>query len=444
MKNALSLILASAWVGQGQDLPLNQEPVIAARVPSQETGEEGDHLTGNWGGFRDRLVERGIHFSTGYIADYFANVSGGLRRGGGYQGLLEASIDFDLEKLIKWEGASAYVSGLYPHGKDITGRYLGSLFPVSGIQAYDSAKLFELWFQQSFSDRVSIRLGQLAVDEEFAGTEYGSIFLNETYGWPLAIGLNAPAPAYPSAAPGARIRFDLFEHSWFQFGIYDGDPNPPDASGRPTNPHGVGINFSEGAFLIAEWGCATTQSLPGTYKVGAWMHTEDFADTRFDDAGLSLWDPSTSGNPRSHGNNWGVYFAGEKLVYREQSEDSQGLGVFTRIAGSPGNRNLIELYGELGLHYQGLLPSRDEDIAGLAVVAGQIGQNIRRAARDENFFTDSNNPIPDHEVVVEATYRVQLKPWWFVQPDLQYIIHPGGSDAISDALVVGVRSGIVF
>lgn len=443
MKTYWAVFLLGVACAFGQELQ-NQEPVVAARVPSGETGDEEDHLTGDWGGFRTKLVDRGIHLSAGYIGEYLANVSGGLRRGNGYQGLAEASVEFDLKKLAGWEGAKFYVSGIYPHGKSVTGRYVGNIFPVSGIDGYDSPKLFELWFEQQFGERGSIRLGQLAADEEFAGTEYGSIFLNETLGWPLSIGLNAPAPAYSAAAPGARVRFEIFEHSWFQVGVFEGDPNPLDAAGRPSNPHGVRVNFSEGAFMIAEWGCATDNQLPGIYKVGAWLHTAEFQDTRFDDTGLSLWDPASSGNPRMHDQNWGVYLAAEKLVWRENAEDKQGLGVFTRLAGSPGNRNVVELYAEFGLHYEGLIPSRDRDIAGIAVVGGQIGRNIRRSVEDENFFTGSSNPTPDHEVVIEGTYRMHLKPWWFIQPDVQYIIHPGGSSALSDALVIGLRSGVVF
>jgi porin len=29
-------------------------------------------------------------------------------------------------------------------------------------------------------------------------------------------------------------------------------------------------------------------------------------------------------------------------------------------------------------------------------------------------------------MVIEMTYQAQLKPWWVLQPDLQYVINPGG------------------
>ena len=61
-------------------------------------------------------------------------------------------------------------------------------------------------------------------------------------------------------------------------------------------------------------------------------------------------------------------------------------------------------------------------------------------------------PIRDEEVVFEMTYAAQIAPWWIVQPDLQYIVHPGGNVpdpdnptlTVRNAFVVGVRSAIKF
>ena len=45
---------------------------------------------------------------------------------------------------------------------------------------------------------------------------------------------------------------------------------------------------------------------------------------------------------------------------------------------------------------------------------------------------------------MEITYQVNAAPWLQVQPDLQYIIHPGGSPRYGDALVIGARTVITF
>jgi len=54
------------------------------------------------------------------------------------------------------------------------------------------------------------------------------------------------------------------------------------------------------------------------------------------------------------------------------------------------------------------------------------------------------------ELAIESMYQAQLAPWWVLQPELQYIFHPGGGVLNSDgsirpnAWVVAVRSAFNF
>ena len=59
----------------------------------------------------------------------------------------------------------------------------------------------------------------------------------------------------------------------------------------------------------------------------------------------------------------------------------------------------------------------------------------------------------DQETVLELNYLAQVTPWLTVQPDIQYIVHPGGlvpnpSDpnggTTGAALVLGARTTIAF
>jgi len=59
--------------------------------------------------------------------------------------------------------------------------------------------------------------------------------------------------------------------------------------------------------------------------------------------------------------------------------------------------------------------------------------------------------VRDHEAVFELSYTAQIAPWWTVQPDIQYIVHPNGGQNSNDptvrldnAFVAGVRSTIKF
>ena len=50
-----------------------------------------------------------------------------------------------------------------------------------------------------------------------------------------------------------------------------------------------------------------------------------------------------------------------------------------------------------------------------------------------------------YETVIELTYRFDFrKSAFFIQPNLQYIIQPGGTPDINNALVLGTQLGINF
>ena len=57
-------------------------------------------------------------------------------------------------------------------------------------------------------------------------------------------------------------------------------------------------------------------------------------------------------------------------------------------------------------------------------------------------------------MALELMYRAQVTPWWTLQPDLQFIAHPGGHvpdptdptglRPIRNSLVLGVRTAVAF
>jgi porin len=65
-----------------------------------------DTLTGDWGGLRTTLADKGITFTASYIGEVFANVQGGMKRGTTYDGLFLPQIDVDMDKLVGWQGAT--------------------------------------------------------------------------------------------------------------------------------------------------------------------------------------------------------------------------------------------------------------------------------------------------------------------------------------------------
>ncbi len=412
-------------------------PAIAAEPRSiweQET------LTGDWGGARTALKDRGVDISMTYIGEVFDVLSGGLARRASYQGRFDLTVDSDLDRLLGWKGASASFTVFQIHSTSRNvAENVGSIADPSNIDGVQTVRLFSAWVQQNFfDDRLSIRLGQLGIDlETFTSATSGGL-VNATFGWASVLGANLPAggPAYPLSAPGARVAFKATEDITLLGTIFAGDPAGPNCNDLPQvcNRHGLNFSFSGGALLGGEAQYGVNQGkhasgLPGVYKLGTWHHTADFADQRF---------------PRlMHHGNWGVYGIADQMVWRGAASS---LNLFVRAGVSPSDRNLISSYIDGGFGIRGPLTFRPDDVLTFGVAYQKISPDAAAADRAAGLPI-----VRSEEIVFELSYQAQLAPWWIIQPDVQYIVNPGGhvagpnpGVAVKNAAIVGMRSTIKF
>jgi porin len=90
------------------------------------------------------------------------------------------------------------------------------------------------------------------------------------------------------------------------------------------------------------------------------------------------------------------------------------------------------------------VPQRPRDVAGFGVFYGQFSNDLRNAER----VAQQLNPtigVQDQETVLEWSYTFRFRNGaFFFEPDIQYIIRPGGTGHIPNALVVGAQVGINF
>ncbi|MEI6377819.1 MAG: carbohydrate porin, partial [bacterium] len=114
----------------------------------------------------------------------------------------------------------------------------------------------------------------------------------------------------------------------------------------------------------------------------------------------------------------------------------QGLSSFFRVGFSPQAEAPVSLYSDAGLVYTGLIPTRDKDRLGLAFGYAQVGSQQVQNASETGYRAT-------YEAVGEISYALRFRSF-SIQPDIQYIIHPGGTHEYSNALVVGARVVVVF
>jgi porin len=432
------------WLG-GFILVLLTLPA-SAQVLNYDDIFKSPNLTGSWGGERIKLEDEGFQLGGDEIFETLGNLDGGMRQGAIGEGRLELFANVDMAKAFGLSGLIFHANAYQIHGEGLTGHYLGNLITVSNIEAPPSTRLFDLWLQQSlFNDAVSLRLGQIAADDEFFVSQYAPLFISSTFGWPAIMGINLPGggPAYPVARPGARVRVALSPDFSLQAGLFSGDPE--------VDPTGFDSETNGDLFAVSELAYATKLfDLPASLKLGGWIHTGPFADQRFDNLRLSLANPASNGIPAAHRGDYGGYFILDQLLWRKDGASDSGLGGFFRIGGNPSDRNLIELHMDGGLTYAGPF-GRDSDTVGIGLSYEQVSAAQRDLAADFGVLNGFVPPKPDFESVLELSYQAQVASWWIIQPDVQWVIHPGGrvlnlSDPRANlgagAVVLGLRTAV--
>ena len=119
------------------------------------------------------------------------------------------------------------------------------------------------------------------------------------------------------------------------------------------------------------------------------------------------------------------------MLFRESAGPSrQGLSLYGTFLYAPNQRiNTMPYYAAVAVGYQGPLPGRDKDLAAFALYNGAFSRYP---------------PGKTFELVLEWTYAIAMTPWLTVQPDIQYVIRPGGQSSVGNALVVGVQLSLQF
>jgi len=347
------------------------------------------------------------------VAEMFSNLSGGLDTGTSGHGLIEAGFDVYLDRLLGWSGASFHVSGLLAGGEDPSVN-AGDFNTLSNIAAPDGVYFYDAWLQQTFyDDQLRLKFGQMRVDGDFMGSEYGTPFINSGFGILNTFSGNTGVPTFPVAGLGALAQYTWPETAYVQLGVYDGDAGS-------DQRHGVDYHFSadEGADIVYEIGTDGFQygDLAGTYKFGGYYHTGKFTDFR------------DGTNVRG---NYSFYVVADQHLLN-QSPDTPKLAGFFRASYSPQDeRNTVSFYAETGVDLFAPFPGRDEDVAGLGVYYTDFSNDAVTALR----LTEPH--VNASESVLEIFYKAQITPWLSLKPEFQFIFDP--MFAKNDAILFGTR-----
>lgn len=402
--------------------------LAVSNIAFAETGKapnwNSEALSGDWGGARSSLHDRGVTVELTHKSDMLENISGGVTRGAVWLMNSEAAANVDLDKLSGWDNASAFIQYHVQHGNSSTNNYVGSFAGVSNIETGTSTgQFFQAWLQKnSADDSLSLLAGLYAIDSEFYVTDTSGLFIQPPYGISAEMaqtGQNGP-PVFPMGALGVRVKYGSSDF-YLQGAFTDGVP------GKLNNPHGTQIRLDkgDGTLSVIEFGY-TPQVDEGRYNktaVGLWRYSVRAND---------LVDVDVLGNPLRRPEQ-GFYFLVERTLHTEQNDPAQGLSGFVRFGAVNKDLYQADWSGSMGLHYHGRIDGRDDDSAGIVVTTSHASGKFRQL-----------NASDSSETAIEITYRAQLQSWLSVQPVVQRIFNPNMDVALRNAWLAGMRLEVHF
>jgi porin len=185
-----------------------------------------------------------------------------------------------------------------------------------------------------------------------------------------------------------------------------------DTPGDPSHPGRTHFAFmrEEGALVVAEVRNQLTQDT--VVGIGSWRYTASF-DTI---------DPVRG---RLSGN-FGTYAIADALLWAAPEGDKAGLRGWIRVGFADDRINAINTTVNGGLVYTAPF-GRMADQAGISFAHARFGDATRQSG------------LGPAETTFEATYSFNLNSHLTLQPDIQYVMSPGGDPTIADAVVLGSR-----
>ncbi len=419
-------------------------PLMAAMTSAQAESAfdpQGQYLLGDWNGKRTELAQQGVKFEANLLTDTAYLADGG--RNEGADPLTSAQLwlgtQLDMEKLAGWDGVTVRAVATARQGQSTSVRDLQvsqSVPHMANVQGTfgrgnQDSRLTELSIEKNYKDQgLSIKAGRLGLGMDFnvmacdfASTAFCAAQMGK---WQGNIWMNTPVAQW-----GARVKQQLNPDVAVQVGVYEFNPDNGNGT-KEGQGWSLDADNADGVTIPAEviWTPKSlVNGLPGSYRVGGMYNTADDVANQKDVA-----------NPTDAKNRT---FAGWLAVEQQLTSTGsgrQGLHSFANFTWHDRDTNKVDNSQQLGLKYIGLVDSQPNDILGLAV--NRVHVNDRFVEYQES--VDNTAYDASAEYNIELNYSYNATKWLMLRPNLQYVINPGSSNQVDNALVVGLTTRVIF
>lgn len=308
---------------------------------------EGRTLTGDWGGTRTDLFERGVAFRGDYVGEAMGVVDGGYgETGARYAQQVRVGMDLDMGRLAGWSGGAFHFTLNDRRGRSTSADLVGNRFPIQEAYGGQYTRLTELSYDQTFNAGQSyFKLGYYAMGNQFGLHSLLTHFVNAAFcAHPLAMSGNSGWYNYPVARWGGEFAQQVspavnVRAGWFQV-------NPNLGGNIERNAFRPFASGTTGSLFPVEvtWTPAKGSRYAGVYKFGGYYDTSRVAQRGLD----------TSPTTGRHG----AYLLAEQRLTQESADPSRGLTAFAQYMVSDRQTAQIKRWYALGGVYQGAVGAR--------------------------------------------------------------------------------------
>ena len=395
--------------------------------------------------WRDRLSEHGFTFELTYKGEGMANLAGGLSKGMDYTHEIRASMLFDLGKLTGWNPLQGwYLHGIVMNreGRQVGWDHVGErnvlLTEVWSIHGPAAARLADLYLEKSFlNNRININVGRISLTHTYSTSILLCTFMTMCSA-PMAIREPAGWSVYPKTSWGGTVRFRPTHDLILRTGIYRIGPKARDNTGWAwgDEPY-TGIQTPVELTWEPFFG---TRKLPGHYKIGFGHDTSPYPDM----VGTIPAAFAGSVHPHKLKPRDTFYIEADQMVYRSHGEHQMAGGYVLAgfIHNTPSNSTFSnEFYA--GASLLGIIPHRPLDRLGVMYSYYQLsprlayGQRMREAA-GVPLGPYINGP-QTHSAILEAYYGIPVTPGLVITPEFEYMMRPGETSVIPNAILAGLK-----
>ncbi len=401
------------------------------------------YLSGDWGGTRADLAEKGIQFELNWNQYVQGIVDGGRDQTTRYGGHLDYLINLDLMRMGVLDGALVKIRAESRYGNSVNGQ-AGPILPVntdaffpltSELDEDIAITVTDLNYTQFLSPKFAVYLGKIDTldgdPNEFASGRGTSQFMNANFVFNPVLALRLPY----STLAGGLVWLPVRQKDK-SITVTSTIFNTTDSSTTTGfEDFGEGTSWTTEADFQYRFGC-----LPGGMNLGfLYSFDQDFAQI----GGDFIFQPGEGLIVPTDSSTWAVYWSGWQYLCVEDDVDApislnngmpdrEGVGLFARVGFADQDTNPIELAISGGVGGRGIIPSRDLDTFGVGYYYTAIQDSL----------VSSPLPLENNAQGFEAFYNIAITPAARLTFDVQVV--DSASSNLDTAVILGVRLGLRF